>query len=267
MIKLWIYPFQQVKVGTQLLCLPTADVLLQGIRMDINLYFLRHHLLRWLEEVEALLVNIIHALETSAIVDRPRERAHTDLQLLLQFVQQVEGILGLTVHLIHKDDHGRISHTTYLHQLQRLSLHALGTVYHDDDAVHCRQRAIRIFGKVLVTRGIQDIDLIVMIVELHHAGSHGDATLFLYVHPVAGGCLAYLVTLHGTSHLNLSAEEQQFLSERCLTSIWVCYDGKCAPTGYFVVHLSVSYFFWGAKLQKTAILRKYSIDIKFYTYL
>ena len=164
-----------------------------------------------------------------------------DLQLLFQLVEQVEGVASLTVHLIDEDDHRRIAHAADLHQLACLSLHTFGGIDDDDSRVDGCQRTVGIFCEVLVTWRVEDVDLVWLtrlvlgqIVELHHRSRHGDTTLLLNVHPVGSCCLADLVVLHGTGHLDLSSKEKEFLGQGGLTGIRVGDDGECAPALYFV---------------------------------
>ena len=159
-----------------------------------------------------------------------------DMQFLLQLVEQVKRILGLAVHLIDKDDDGRIPHAAHLHQFACLRLHTLSSIHHDDDAIHSGQRAVGILSKVLVAWGVEDIDFIVMVVKLHHRRSHRDSTLLLDVHPVRSSCFLDFVALHRASHLNLSAKEEQFLRKRSLTSIRVCDNRKSTSSIYFSIH-------------------------------
>ena len=188
-LELGIDTLYQFQVCTQLLCQRSADVLVQLLGMDVHLHLLGHHLFRRLEEVEVLLINVVHTLEALSLVDGPRERTHGDVQLLLQFIEQVKGVLTLPVHLVDEDDDRRVAHAAHLHQLAGLRLHTLGAVDDDDDAVDRRQGAVGVLGKVLVTRRVEDVDFIVMVVKLHHGCRHRDAALLLDVHPVGGGCL------------------------------------------------------------------------------
>ena len=158
------------------------------------------------------------------------------MEFFFELVEEVEGILALAVHLVDEHDDGRLAHTANGHQLARLRLHTLGTVNDDDGRVNGSERAEGIFGKVLVTGSVKDIDLIVIIVEFHHRGGHGDSALLLDVHPVGCSCLAYLVALDSACHLNLSAEEQELLGERGLTGVRVRDDGESSPAFYFLVH-------------------------------
>ena len=157
-----------------------------------------------------------------------------DLQFLLQFVEQVKRVASFTVHLVDKDDDGRIAHAAYLHQLAGLRLHTLCRIHHDDGRVYRGERAIGIFGKVLVSRRVENVDLVVMIVKLHDRSRHRDTPLFLDIHPVRGGCFSDLVAFHCSCHLDLSSKEQEFLGECRLTGIRVRDDGKRSSAFYFV---------------------------------
>ena len=159
------------------------------------------------------------------------------LQLLFQFVQEVEGVLALAVHLVDEDDDWRLSHAADLHQLTGLRLHTLGAIHNYDGTIDSREGAERVLSKVLVARSVKDVDLVAAIVELHDRGCDRDAALLLNLHPVAGGSLAYLVALHGTCHLYLPAKEEQFLRQRGLAGIGMRDDGKGASAFYFLVHL------------------------------
>ena len=130
------------------------------------------------------------------------------MQLLFQFVQKVEGVLSLTVHLVDEDNERRFAHTADRHQFPGLRLHAFRTVHDDDGAVHRCQRAERIFGKVLMARGVQDIHFVIPVVEFHDGSRDRNTALFFDFHPVAGGRFLDFVVLDGSGHLDLPAEEQ-----------------------------------------------------------
>ena len=257
----------QLQVLTQLLGILLAHSLVQLLAVNVHLHFLRHALLVGGKQVELLLVDIIDALELGTLVDGPRQRTDLDFQFLLQLVQQVERVAALTVHLVDEDDDGRIPHAAHRHQLAGLSLHTLRTVYHDDGRVDSRQRAVGILGKVLVTRGVEDVHLILYvralrsIVELHDRGRDGDATLLLDVHPVAGGGFLNLVVLDGTGHLNLSAKQQELLSQRGLTGIRVRDNRKGSSTFYFLIHIPL-YFRHGPEIKVLQCTRPATLPSK-----
>ncbi len=191
-------------------------------------------LLVGIEEIQALVVDAIHALELRSTVDGPAQRRQADVQFLLDFVQQLERIHARAVHLVDEHNDGCIPHAAHLDQLLRLRLDAFGRVDDHDDAVDSRQSAEGVFGEVLVARGVQDVDLDILIIKAHDRGSHRDATLALDLHPVGSGGLADLVRLHGTGHLDGAAVEQQFLGQCGLTRIGVADDGEGPPSVNFI---------------------------------
>lgn len=117
-----------------------------------------------------------------------------------------------------------------------MRLNTFGTIDHDDGRIDGSECAEGVFGKVLVTRRVEDVDFIVLIVELHDRGGDGDSALAFDFHPVGGGSLAYLVAFHSTSHLYLSAKEEEFFCERGFTGIGVRNDGEGAAALYFRIH-------------------------------
>ena len=131
-----------------------------------------------------MLVKIINTTETLAHINWPTERADVNVEFFLDFVQQIEGVFTITVHLVHKDDDGRLAHTADFHQLACLSFYPLRHVDNDDNAIHRRERAKSIFGEVLVSGRIEDIYFMVGIIKRHDGRRHGDTALLLDFHPV-----------------------------------------------------------------------------------
>ena len=242
-VKFGIDTLHQFKVVAQFRCIAVADVLFQGTAVHVHLHLFGDTLFVGGKQVELVFIDVIYTLELCPLVDGPRQWAHMDFQFLLQFVEQVKRVAPLTVHLVDENDDRRVSHAAHVHQLSGLSLHTLGAVHHDDGRIHSRQRAVSVFGKVLVTWCVENVDLVTLVVKLHHRGGYRDTTLFLDVHPVRGGCLSYLVALHGAGHLYLSAKEQEFLRQCGLARIRVRYNGKSSSSFNFLVHKMKMVFF------------------------
>ena len=190
-----------------------TDLLIQFFGIDIYLHLFRHYLLGRLKKVQILLIDVINSLKTHTTFDRPRQRTHMNSKFFLQLIQQIERIFGLTVHFIDEYNNRRITHTAHFHQFTGLRFHTFCTIHNDDNAIYSSQRAVSIFGKVLVTGSVEDINLIIFVIELHHGGSYRNTTLFLYIHPVGCSRFLYLIALYSTRHLNLSTEKQQFFSQ------------------------------------------------------
>ena len=175
-LKLGIDTINQFKVLTQLCRIVLSHPVVKVGTVDINLHLIRHTLFIRRKEVELLFIDVIHTLELRPLVDGPGQRTDLDLEFLFQFIEQVKGVATFTVHLIDKDDHRRLTHTTDRHQLTRLRLHTLGPIDHDDGRVNGCQRSEGILGKVLVTRSIEDVDFVFdvftirCIVKFHYRG-------------------------------------------------------------------------------------------------
>ena len=125
-IERWVHAVDEFEVIAQMLGEVFTDVLLEIRRLYVDLYFLRLTLLVGCEEVEVVLKDVVHALELHALSDRPGERPYVDMQLLLQFVEQVERVTAFAVHLVDEDDDGCVAHAADLHELTRLRLHTFG---------------------------------------------------------------------------------------------------------------------------------------------
>ena len=149
------------------------------------------------------------------------------MQLFLQFIQEVKGVFALAVHLVDEDDDGCLAHSTDFHQFACLCLNTFGSVNDDNGTIDSSQGAKGVLGKILVTWGIENIDLVAVplclprggVIEFHDRCGHAYATLLFNLHPVAGGGFSYLVIFDGTGHLNLPSKEKQLLCERCFAGI------------------------------------------------
>ena len=122
------------------------------------------------EQAHAAGGDIIGAEEIAAAADRPGHRRGVERQRLFDFVQQIEGIAALAVHLVDEGDDGNVAQTADLEQLAGPRLDALGGVDHHHGGVDRRQRAIGVFGKVLMARRVQQVEHQALVFERHHRG-------------------------------------------------------------------------------------------------
>ena len=212
-IKFGINAFNQFQITTQFVCQRLSNLLIQFLRMYIDFHLFRHHLFRRLIQVQFLLIYIVYSLETCSLLNRPGQRTYLNHQFFLQFIQQVERIFTFTVHLINENNYRSLSHAAHFHQFPCLGFHTFRTVDHDDNAIYRSQRTICIFGKVLVTRSIKDVNLVIPIIKFHYRSRHRDTTLFLNLHPVGCSRFLNLITFYSTRHLNLTTEKQQLFRQ------------------------------------------------------
>jgi len=98
---------------------------------------------------------------------------------------------------------------------------------------------VGILREVLVAGGVEEVDLIVAVGELHHRGGHRDAALLLDRHPVAGGMALDLARLDRPGEVDGAAEQQQFFGEGGLAGVGMADDAEGPPLGYFRFKLFV----------------------------
>ena len=89
-----------------------------------------------------------------------------DAQDVFDFIHQVEGIAAKVIDFIDKGKDGDAPFLTDPEQLLCLGFDALGDIDKHDGAVSGHERAVRIFTKILMTRCIEDIDMMAFVIEL-----------------------------------------------------------------------------------------------------
>ena len=172
---------------------------------------------------------VVHALEALARADRPVYRIGANAQLVLDILEQLVRVARLTVHLVDEREDGHAAHRANLEQLAGLCLDALGGVNDHHRRVSRHQRAVGVLGKVLMTRGIQNVDALALIAELQHRGRYRNTALLLDLHPVGNRMTAVFLALDHAGLLNGSAVEQKLLRNGGFTGVRVRNDCKCAP--------------------------------------
>ncbi|KAG1530184.1 hypothetical protein G6F50_017488 [Rhizopus delemar] len=103
---------------------------------------------------------------------------------LFQLVDKFQRIAHLAVHFIDDSDAGSLSRAADLYQTQGLSFDAISRVDNHQCRVHGGKDTIRIFGKILMARGVKQIQHMAAILHLHHRARDGNSALLLNVHPV-----------------------------------------------------------------------------------
>lgn len=158
--ELGIDTFHEFEVFAEFGGIAVAHGFVEFIGQYVDGHLLGYFLFVGCEEVELLLVDVIHALEALALIDGPCEGAHLNLELFFQFVEEVEGVLAFAVHLVDEDDDGCLAHTADGHELARLLLYTFGAIDNDDGGIDGGEGAEGVFGEVLVAGGVEDIDLV-----------------------------------------------------------------------------------------------------------
>ena len=180
------------------------------------------------KEREVALIEVINPLERRSVRDGEGKGPDTDLQLLLDLVQQIERVLARPVELVDENHHRRAAHTADIHQLARLRLDALRTVDHDNHRIDGRQRAVGVLGEIFVARRVENVDFHVAVLEAHDRSGDRNAALPLDLHEVRRGPLLYLVALDRPGDVDGSAEKQELLGKGGLARVGVRNDGERA---------------------------------------
>ena len=84
-----------------------------------------------------------------------------DLQYLLDFVEQLDGLAPIAVELVDEGHDRRIAQAAHFHELDGALLDATCAVDHHERGVDRRERAIGVLGKILVPRRVEQVDDVV----------------------------------------------------------------------------------------------------------
>ena len=139
----------------------------------------------------SLLSALVNALKMLTGTDGPVDGAGGDAKLLLDLVQKIEGIVGVAVQFIDKGKNRDMAHDTDFEQFSGLGLDTLGCVDNHDRRVCSHQGTVGILREVLMSRCIQNVDAVAVVVELQYGRGDGNASLLLDLHPVGNrmpGC-------------------------------------------------------------------------------
>ena len=117
--------------------------------------------------------------------------------------------MAFSIHLIDKHNDGSFPHATDIHKFAGLGFNTFGSINDNNNTVNCGQCAECVFSKILMTRCVKDVDLVILIVKFHDGSSDGDSSLFFNLHPVAGSSLTYFIVFYCTCHLYLTSKKQE----------------------------------------------------------
>src|SRR5699024_11278946 len=116
-----------------------------------------------------------------------------------------------------------------------LRFNTFSGVDNHDGSINSHQSTVSIFREILVSWGIQDVDILVMIVELHNRTSNGDSTFLFNLHPVTGSKLSRLFSFNCTGRTNNPTKVQHLFSNSSFTGIRVRDDRKSSTFIYLLI--------------------------------
>jgi hypothetical protein len=191
-----------------------------------------------LEEVHLFFAAIIDTLEILAVAERPVDGVGADPKHVFQLVHEIERIARRAIQLVHEGEDRHAAAAADFEQFSSLCFDAFAGVDDHDDAIDSGEHAIGVLGKILMARGVEQVDEEAVVFELEDCGADGDAALTLQLHPVGGRRALLLAGGYGAGQLHRAAIEQELLSQRGLAGVWMRDDRKGATTGdfFFVGH-------------------------------
>ena len=182
-------------------------------------------------QLEAVVEHVVAAEEVAALADRPGGRADVELQLVLDLVDDLEGVAGLAVHLVAEGEDRQVAQAADLEELAGLALDALGAVDDHDRGVDGGEGAVGVLGEVGVAGGVDEVEPPVAEREGHRRGGDGDAALLLELHEVGAGAAGLALGADLAGELDGAAVEQELLGQRGLAGVGVRDDREGAAPG------------------------------------
>ena len=182
-------------------------------------------------------IEVIGAGKIAALADGPHHGGNRQRQALFDLVQQIKRFAGFPVHLVDEGDDRNVAQAADLEKLAGARFNPLGAVDHHDRRINRRERAVGVFGEVLVARRIQQVENAVVVFKSHHRGDNRNAARPLDRHPVRARAPPVALGPHLSGKLNGAAEKQQLFRERGFAGVRMGNDGKGAPARNLGSHL------------------------------
>ena len=122
---------------------------------------------------------------------RQLHRHRLRAEAILDLLDDAQEVRAGAVHLVDEDDARHLVAVGLPPHGLRLRLDARGAAEHHHGAVEHAQRALHFDGEVDVSRGVDDVDAVLVVLRVHAApktggggGRDGDAAFLLLLHPV-----------------------------------------------------------------------------------
>ena len=175
-----------------------------------------------------IIYKVYQSLELVLGADRQYDREGRSAEVLLDLRADRQEVGARAVHLIDVTDTGNVVFVGLTPYGLRLRLHAAHGAERGDRAVEHTQRTLHLDGEVHVSRGVDQVDLVLVVLVLPEGrrGGRGDrdAALLLLDHPVhRSAALVHLADLVG-----LARVEKDSLGRGGLTGVDVSHDADIA---------------------------------------
>lgn len=127
--------------------------------------------------------------EVATAADGPVHGVRSDSQYRFDFFHKLKWIAGFAVKLVHESEDGDMAQGANFEELFGLGFYALCGINYHNGGICGHKSAIGIFGKVLVSGGVQDIYAAAVVVKLQDRRGYGNTAFLFDVHPVGNGVL------------------------------------------------------------------------------
>lgn len=164
-----------------------------------------------------------------------------DLEFVFDLRERLQRTAPRTVHLVDERDHRDSPQCADPEQLFGLGFHPFRQVDDHDGAIGGHQRAVGVLAEIMVSRGVEQIDLMPFELERQHGRTDGDSPLLFELHPVRRRGALGLAAANRSGHVDTATEEQQLFRERRLARIRVRDDGKRSPSRDFAFNSRIDF--------------------------
>ena len=101
--------------------------------------------------------------------------------------QKVIRAFGFPVHFVDECKNRDIPQQTDLEKLTGLRFNTFGSINDHDGRIRRHEGTVGILREILMSGGVDDIDAVAVIIELHNRRGNGNTSLLFDIHPVGYG--------------------------------------------------------------------------------
>ncbi len=181
------------------------------------------------KEVDQRAATVIDAGEGTILLDGPRHRVACDPEVGLHIAQQLEWILPRSIALVDEGEDRGAAALAHLEKLASALFDTLAVVEQHHRAVGGNERSVGVLGEILVAGRVEEVDLVSLVLELHHAGCDRDTAFLLQLHPVRCRVACCATRLHRPREMDRSAVQEELFRQRGFPRIGVADDGERPP--------------------------------------
>ena len=219
-----------------------AEQLAQAVileRARVNLGAMSAVIFGSLEQMHLLEPAVVDPDERAVAMDRPRHRMASDLEVRLDVAHQLERILAHAIALVDEGEDRRPAPFANVEQLPGPVLDAPAVVEQHHRAVGGDERAVGVLGEVLVARRVEEVDVVPLVLELHHARGDRDAALLLELHPVRRRMPRGTPRLDRPGQMDGSAVEEELFRQGRLAGVRMADDREGATGAYRLLQSTI----------------------------